>query len=88
MWAHRDLNPEPADYESVALTVELWALLSSDKYNILFFKCKYLFHRVAFFSFFFTIDQSFASSIQRDNHQTRDHTSSLILSRIHQDDNI
>ena len=26
MWAHRDSNPEPTDYESAALTVELWAL--------------------------------------------------------------
>ena len=25
MWAHRDSNPEPTDYESAALTVELWA---------------------------------------------------------------
>ena len=25
-WAHRDSNPEPTDYESAALTVELWAL--------------------------------------------------------------
>ena len=24
-WAHRDSNPEPTDYESAALTVELWA---------------------------------------------------------------
>jgi hypothetical protein len=24
-WAHRDSNPEPRDYESLALTVELWA---------------------------------------------------------------
>tara|TARA_B100002049_G_scaffold49392_1_gene34629 strand:- start:559 stop:675 length:117 start_codon:yes stop_codon:yes gene_type:complete len=28
MWAHRDSNPEPTDYESAALTVELWALNS------------------------------------------------------------
>ena len=26
VWAHRDSNPEPTDYESAALTVELWAL--------------------------------------------------------------
>ena len=25
-WAHQDLNLEPTDYESAALTVELWAL--------------------------------------------------------------
>jgi hypothetical protein len=24
-WAHQDLNLEPTDYESAALTVELWA---------------------------------------------------------------
>ena len=24
-WAHKDLNLEPTDYESAALTVELWA---------------------------------------------------------------
>src|SRR5690348_7421258 len=24
-WAHWDSNPEPRDYESLALTVELWA---------------------------------------------------------------
>ena len=29
-WAHRDSNPEPTDYESAALTVELWALISFD----------------------------------------------------------
>ena len=27
-WAHRDSNPEPTDYESAALTVELWAQIS------------------------------------------------------------
>src|ERR1700694_4307752 len=25
-WAQRDLNPRPSDYESPALTAELWAL--------------------------------------------------------------
>ena len=30
LWAHRDSNPEPTDYESAALTVELWALISFD----------------------------------------------------------
>jgi hypothetical protein len=25
-WAQRDLNPRPIDYESTALTAELWAL--------------------------------------------------------------
>ena len=34
LWAHRDLNPEPADYESVALPIELWALY------IVFFLCQ------------------------------------------------
>jgi hypothetical protein len=28
-WAHQDLNLEPTDYESAALTVELWALRST-----------------------------------------------------------
>lgn len=27
-WAQRDLNPRPSDYESPALTAELWALSS------------------------------------------------------------
>ncbi len=27
-WAQRDSNPRPSDYESPALTAELWALLS------------------------------------------------------------
>ena len=25
IWAQRDLNPRPSDYESPALTTELWA---------------------------------------------------------------
>ena len=29
-WAHRDSNPEPTDYESAALTVELWAQKSRE----------------------------------------------------------
>ena len=29
-WAHRDSNPEPTDYESAALTVELWAQKGSE----------------------------------------------------------
>jgi hypothetical protein len=28
-WAHQDLNLEPTDYESAALTVELWARRST-----------------------------------------------------------
>ena len=28
-WAHQDLNLEPTDYESAALTVELWARSNS-----------------------------------------------------------
>ena len=36
-WARRDLNPQPRDYESPALTIELQALLS----NICFI-CRYL----------------------------------------------
>ena len=28
-WAHLDSNQEPTNYEFVALTVELWALLST-----------------------------------------------------------
>jgi hypothetical protein len=29
-WAHQDLNLEPADYEPAALTIELWALKTSN----------------------------------------------------------
>src|SRR5580765_597071 len=29
LWAHQDLNLEPADYEPAALTIELWARLTS-----------------------------------------------------------
>ncbi len=35
VWAHRDLNPEPADYESDALTIELWA-----RHHFLFWRAK------------------------------------------------
>lgn len=31
LWARRDLNPQPTDYESVALTVELQARISQSK---------------------------------------------------------
>ena len=30
MWAQRDLNPRPIDYESTALTAELWARSFAD----------------------------------------------------------
>ena len=33
-WAHRDSNPEPTDYESAALTVELWAHKRRENYII------------------------------------------------------
>ena len=33
-WAHRDSNPEPTDYESAALTVELWALIWREIYTL------------------------------------------------------
>ena len=35
-WAHRDSNPEPTDYESAALTVELWAHKRRENYIIFF----------------------------------------------------
>ena len=36
MWAQRDLNPRPIDYESTALTAELWARFFTDsKYKVI-----------------------------------------------------
>ena len=35
LWAPGDLNPEPADYESVALTVELGARFVKNRENLL-----------------------------------------------------
>ena len=49
-WAHQDSNLEPTDYESAALTVELWARIQTnrlDKNRLQHFVKSRILHQIA-----------------------------------------
>ena len=51
LWAHQDSNLEPTDYESGALTVELWAL---QYYKVkIYFSARLLFSSILFYRILF-----------------------------------